>query len=72
MYDVAQALSSPFARASEMIQTVPHPKKADLKLLTSPIRVNGARAALTAGPALGADDDTLLGRPSPGRAAVRG
>jgi crotonobetainyl-CoA:carnitine CoA-transferase CaiB-like acyl-CoA transferase len=72
VYDVAQALSSPFARASEMIQTVPHPKKADLKLLTSPIRVNGARAALTAGPALGADDDTLLGRPSPGRAAVRG
>ena len=44
MYDVAQALSSPFARASGMIQTVPHPEKSDLAVLTSPIKVDGERA----------------------------
>lgn len=60
VYDVAQALSSPFARASGMIQTVPHPEKADLQLLTSPIKVNGARAPLTPCPPLGADNKNLL------------
>jgi crotonobetainyl-CoA:carnitine CoA-transferase CaiB-like acyl-CoA transferase len=53
-------LSSPFVRASGMIQTVAHPEKAELKVLTSPIKVDGERATLTAAPALGADNDALL------------
>ncbi|HVS23420.1 MAG TPA: CoA transferase, partial [Gammaproteobacteria bacterium] len=43
VYDVAEALSSPFARASGMIQTVEHPAKRDLELLASPIKINGER-----------------------------
>jgi len=62
VYDVAQALDSPFVQASGMIQTVPHPEKDDLRVLTSPIKVNGGRAALAAAPALGADNEALLGR----------
>jgi len=65
VYDVAQALSSPFVRASGMIQTVPHPEKPDLEVLTSPIKVNGERATVTAAPVLGADNDALLGRAVP-------
>jgi crotonobetainyl-CoA:carnitine CoA-transferase CaiB-like acyl-CoA transferase len=70
VYDVAGALSSRFARASGMIQTVAHPAKPDLQLLTSPIKVNGARPELTACPPLGADNDTLLGAAPQGRSAV--
>jgi len=71
VYDVAQALSSPFARASGMIQTVPHPEKADLKLLTSPIKVNGARARLAPCPPLGADTEALLARDRDGAVIPR-
>jgi crotonobetainyl-CoA:carnitine CoA-transferase CaiB-like acyl-CoA transferase len=70
VYDVAGALSSSFARASGMIQTVAHPEKPDLKLLTSPIKVNGARAELTACPPLGADNEALLGVAPQSRSAV--
>jgi crotonobetainyl-CoA:carnitine CoA-transferase CaiB-like acyl-CoA transferase len=61
VYDVAAALSSPFAQASGMIQTVAHAEKADLSLLASPIKVNGARAAVTPCAPLGADNEALLG-----------
>jgi crotonobetainyl-CoA:carnitine CoA-transferase CaiB-like acyl-CoA transferase len=64
VYDVAEALSSPFARASGMIQTVEHPAKSDLALLASPIKINGERPALAPCPPLGADNDALLGRGS--------
>jgi crotonobetainyl-CoA:carnitine CoA-transferase CaiB-like acyl-CoA transferase len=53
-----------------MIQTVPHPTKGDLRVLTSPIKVNGERAELTAAPALGAHNDELLGE-RPENAKVR-
>jgi len=60
VYDIAEALSSPFAQACGMIQDVPHPEKADLKLLTSPIKINGTRPALAPCSPLGADTDALL------------
>lgn len=63
--DVAQALTSPFVEASGMIQNVPHPEKDDLRLLTSPIKVNGERARLAPCPPLGADNETLLNRREP-------
>jgi crotonobetainyl-CoA:carnitine CoA-transferase CaiB-like acyl-CoA transferase len=61
VYDVAQALDSPFTERSGMIQAVPHPEKPDLRVLASPIKVNGERAVLTAAPALGADNEALVG-----------
>jgi crotonobetainyl-CoA:carnitine CoA-transferase CaiB-like acyl-CoA transferase len=60
VHDVAQALSSAFVQRSGLIQTVPHPSKADLKVLTSPIKIDGERATLAAAPAIGADNETLL------------
>jgi len=61
VYDVAQALDSSFVARSGMIQTVPHPEKPDLRVLTSPIKIDGQRAELTAAPELGADNAALLG-----------
>jgi crotonobetainyl-CoA:carnitine CoA-transferase CaiB-like acyl-CoA transferase len=61
VYDVAEALSSPFARATGMIQSVVHPAKRDLELLASPIKINGERPTLAPCPPLGADNDALLG-----------
>lgn len=61
VYDIAEALSSPFAQTCGMIQHMPHPEKRDLKLLTSPIKINGERPALAPCPPLGADTDELLG-----------
>jgi crotonobetainyl-CoA:carnitine CoA-transferase CaiB-like acyl-CoA transferase len=55
-----------------MIQNVPHPEKNDLRVLTSPIKVNGERAELTAAPALGAHNDELLGEHADGAKARRG
>lgn len=67
VYDVAQALDSPFVARSGMVQTVPHPEQADLRVLTSPIKIDGERAALTAAPELGADNEAVLG---PGHAGA--
>jgi crotonobetainyl-CoA:carnitine CoA-transferase CaiB-like acyl-CoA transferase len=61
VYDVAQALDSPFVARSGMIQNVPHPAKQDLRVVANAIKVNGERARLTAAPALGAHNDELLG-----------
>ena len=72
VYDVAQALDSPFVARSGMIQNVPHPEKTDLRVLTSPIKVNGERAELTAAPALGAHNDELLGERAEDAKARRG
>jgi len=72
VYDVAQALDSPFVARSGMIQNVPHPEKHDLRVLTSPIKVNGERAELTAAPALGAHNDELLGERAEGAQVRRG
>jgi len=60
VYDVAQALDSAFVRDSGMIRSVPHPEKQDLRLLTSPIKIDGERAGLAAAPALDADTARLL------------
>jgi crotonobetainyl-CoA:carnitine CoA-transferase CaiB-like acyl-CoA transferase len=60
VYDVAQALDNPFAAASGMIQTVPHPGKDDLRVLASPIKVNGERATLAVAPKLGEGNEELL------------
>jgi crotonobetainyl-CoA:carnitine CoA-transferase CaiB-like acyl-CoA transferase len=62
VYDVAQALDSPFARRLGMVETVPHPDKPDLRVVANPIKVNGERAPLSAAPTLGADNEALLQR----------
>ena len=61
VYDLAEALDNPFAAEVGMLNTVPHPVKPDgLRLLSSPIRVNGQRGANHRAPFLGEHDEELL------------
>jgi crotonobetainyl-CoA:carnitine CoA-transferase CaiB-like acyl-CoA transferase len=60
VHDLAQALDSAFIRGRGMVQTVPHPERADMQALASPILMNGARLPARHAPRLGADTDALL------------
>ncbi len=56
---IARALDNPYFAETGGIQTVDHPQK-PLRVLSGPIRLDGARAAATIAPALGADTDAIL------------
>jgi crotonobetainyl-CoA:carnitine CoA-transferase CaiB-like acyl-CoA transferase len=57
---LAQALDNPYFRAQGGVLDLPHPARPDLKVMASPIRLNGARLAGRAGPAYGADTAAIL------------
>jgi crotonobetainyl-CoA:carnitine CoA-transferase CaiB-like acyl-CoA transferase len=61
VYGLAQALENPFVQATHMINTVAHPLRAELKVLANPIKIDGRRLEQQAGPAVGADNQALLG-----------
>jgi crotonobetainyl-CoA:carnitine CoA-transferase CaiB-like acyl-CoA transferase len=63
VYGLAEALESPFAKESGMIRAVPHPLRPDLRLLASPIKIDGERPPQAVCPPAGADDEALLGAP---------
>jgi crotonobetainyl-CoA:carnitine CoA-transferase CaiB-like acyl-CoA transferase len=65
VYTLAQALENPFVQATGMINTVAHPLRAELQVLANPIKIDGQRLGQQAGPAVGADNQTLLGRSAP-------
>ena len=54
------ALDSPYFREMGGIQTIDHPARPGLRVLSSPIRVDGERPVASKGPSLGADTDTML------------
>jgi crotonobetainyl-CoA:carnitine CoA-transferase CaiB-like acyl-CoA transferase len=58
--DVATALDSDFVAASGMIRSVSHPAKADLRVLSNPLKIDGQRPASRVCSALGADNAELL------------
>jgi crotonobetainyl-CoA:carnitine CoA-transferase CaiB-like acyl-CoA transferase len=55
-----QALDNPYFAQTGGIQQIDHPERAGLRVLSNPIKLDGARALATPGPALGADTDDLL------------
>lgn len=55
-----QALENPWLETIGMTDTVQHPDRADLRVLASPIRIDGKRLPNKAGPLLGADTDDIL------------
>ena len=55
-----QALDSSYLRTTGMIDTVPHPDRADLRVLANPIKLDGQRLPNRAGPLLGSDTDAVL------------
>ena len=60
VHTLDQALDSPWVDAIGMRQAVDHPDRANLSVLASPIKINGARLPSSAGPLLGADTDAVL------------
>jgi crotonobetainyl-CoA:carnitine CoA-transferase CaiB-like acyl-CoA transferase len=60
VHDVAAALDSAFIAGTGMVDAVPHPDRDGLRVLASPIRLDGERLPNRAGPLLGADSDAVL------------
>ncbi|MEM1232137.1 MAG: CoA transferase [Pseudomonadota bacterium] len=57
VYDIAQALDNPFAAATGMLNSVPHPQReGGLRMLSSPFKVNGERPPNRRAPGLGEHD----------------
>jgi crotonobetainyl-CoA:carnitine CoA-transferase CaiB-like acyl-CoA transferase len=57
---LAQALDNPYVASVGMVQTVPHREAADLRLLASPVRLDGKRPPARVCSDLGADTGALL------------
>ena len=55
-----QALDNPYLAETAGLQTINHPARPDLRVLSNPIRLDGHKAKATPGPALGADTDAIL------------
>jgi crotonobetainyl-CoA:carnitine CoA-transferase CaiB-like acyl-CoA transferase len=60
VYDLPQALDNPFAAAIGMVRALPHPARADFRVLANPIKLDGRRLPAQAAPALGEHTDELL------------
>jgi crotonobetainyl-CoA:carnitine CoA-transferase CaiB-like acyl-CoA transferase len=58
--DMDQALDSPFVAEVGMLRTVPHPARADLRVLANPLKIDGQRADQVAAHDLGADSEAVL------------
>lgn len=59
--DVEQALANPFVQANGMVSHVEHAKRADFRMLSSPLKFNGERPTQRACSALGADNEQYAG-----------
>jgi crotonobetainyl-CoA:carnitine CoA-transferase CaiB-like acyl-CoA transferase len=60
VYGLDQAMDNPWLETIGMRDVVPHPDRAELHVLASPIKLDGQRPPNRAGPLLGADSDGLL------------
>ena len=60
VYQLDQALDNPWLDTIGMTDTVSHPDREELRVLASPIRIDGQRLPNRAGPLLGQDSDDIL------------
>ena len=60
VHDLASAMDNPWLAETGMTDVVAHPDRAELRVLSSPIKVDGQRLPNRAGPLLGADSDEIL------------
>jgi len=58
--DLPQALDNPFAKAIGMVRALPHPARADFRVLANPIRLDGERLPSRRAPGLGEHTAQLL------------
>src|SRR5207248_2417702 len=56
VFDIQQALENPFLQTTEMIRQVPHPARANLRVLANPLKINGQRLDQAVCSPLGADN----------------
>ncbi|HUC62215.1 MAG TPA: CoA transferase [Alphaproteobacteria bacterium] len=68
VYDLKDALDNPFVERIGMVREVAHPENAALKLLASPLKIDGERLGSRVSSALGADNAALLATPRRTRA----
>jgi crotonobetainyl-CoA:carnitine CoA-transferase CaiB-like acyl-CoA transferase len=61
VFDLEEALESPFLRANRMIAHVPHPERPGMRVLSNPIKIDGQRLSQRVCSAPGADNDAVLG-----------
>ena len=59
--ELPQALDSPFLQATEMIHTIGHPAKSDMRVLSNPIKINGERLSQKPCSPYGADTAAYVG-----------
>ncbi len=57
---IAEALDNPFLNETGMVQHVPHPDQPDMRALTNPVKLDGARMQSKHAPKLGQDTDAVL------------
>lgn len=60
--DLAQALDSPFLKTTDMIHTISHPAKSEMRVLANPIKINGERLEQIPCSSFGADTATYIGK----------
>jgi crotonobetainyl-CoA:carnitine CoA-transferase CaiB-like acyl-CoA transferase len=60
VHDLPQALDNPFAQAVGMVRTLPHPRRADFRVLANPIKLDGERLPARPAPVLGEHTDEIL------------
>ena len=60
IYNVDQAFENPFMATTGMVTSVAHPQAPDLKVLASPLKIDGARPPKAACPPLGSGNNRLL------------
>ncbi|NJD31376.1 MAG: CoA transferase [Gammaproteobacteria bacterium] len=60
VYDLPQALDNPYAHAIGMVRSLPHPARADFRVLANPIKLDGERLPSRLAPGLGQHTDELL------------
>jgi len=60
VYDMVQAFANPFVAQTGMVREIEHPANPSLKILASPLKIDGERPPSVAAAPLGADNDTLL------------
>jgi len=59
--ELPRALDSPFLQTTEMIHTIGHPAKPDMRVLSNPIKINGERLAQKPCSPYGADTAAYVG-----------
>jgi crotonobetainyl-CoA:carnitine CoA-transferase CaiB-like acyl-CoA transferase len=60
VYDIEQALESPFVAETAMVRSAPHPNNPAMRVLSNPLRINGERPAAPLCTPLGAANATVL------------